>query len=252
MPSDTTSLILAMDAMDAIRAEAQAAKNVGALTAQVSDSVKIEVKGLQGIQGIQGPQGERGPQGEPGRDGQDGQDGERGPQGPQGPQGPRGAIGPKGDKGDDGKPGKDGKDGKDGSPGKGLPKGGEPGEILIKRSSRDYDAAWQRLVVGHGGGGGGGGGSTPEPSDAKRYFEQYANNHFSFDLISAEYTEGVSLIKTWSTPDGDIVSTLLFGENGNPTTKTLTGPIHPESADTCQYDFSQGEIPLKTYSRIAP
>lgn len=80
--------------------------------------------------------GEKGDKGEPG---DKGEQGERGPQGEIGPAGENGATGeqgPKGDKGD---------------AGPGVPTGGTEGQVLVKRSSNNYDAEWQDLDIPGGG-----------------------------------------------------------------------------------------------------
>lgn len=110
-------------------------------------------------------------------DGIDGQDGAQGIQGPQGPAGPAGADGAPGADGQDGQDGitpvititeitgghrltittgsdvqtvdvLDGTDGQDGAPGQdgkdgvGIPEGGNPGQILKKKTIDDYDTEW--------------------------------------------------------------------------------------------------------------
>lgn len=90
----------------------------------------------------------------------------------------------------------------------------------------------------------------PSGVDFTQTFETVANNHRGFDVISTTFVDGVSLTKVFDSDNGTtITSTLLFGLDGNPTTKTLTGTGLPPGIDTvCTYDFTDRTIPLKTYS----
>jgi len=109
-----------------------------------------------------GLQGDPGPQGEPGETGPEGQQGEKGKPGADGI---NGRDGVNGKQGKDGKPGKDGEPGEPGDtgekgePGAGLPPGGEPGQVPIKKSKEDFDTEWQYptggvMWTGSSGGGG--------------------------------------------------------------------------------------------------
>lgn len=75
-------------------------------------------------------------------EGPSGPTGQDGAAGPQGPAGERGEQGPKGDKGDTGDIGPEGPTGPKGDPGIGIPDGGEDGQILLKKSSTDYETEW--------------------------------------------------------------------------------------------------------------
>lgn len=79
-------------------------------------------KGEKGDKGDIGPQGPQGVQGLTGPIGATGAQGPQGPQGPKGDTGPQGPIGPKGDRGDIGR---------------GIPSGGEAGQILVRVDGPD-------------------------------------------------------------------------------------------------------------------
>jgi hypothetical protein len=114
--------------------------------------------GPQGITGLDGLQGNQGPQGT-GKQGSKGVSGAQGFQGPQsiGPQGIAGAQGFQGARGCDGIDGGSGTSGAQGAIGPqgtsgiqgsqgdwgpGLTSGGVQGQVLLKRSSTDYDTYW--------------------------------------------------------------------------------------------------------------
>ena len=80
-----------------------------------------------------GPQGETGPQGPAGP---------TGPTGPKGDTGPTGPTGPKGDTGETGPAGETGPQGPTGPAGPGVPAGGDPGQLLAKKTVDDYDGEW--------------------------------------------------------------------------------------------------------------
>lgn len=86
--------------------------------------------------------------------------------------------------------------------------------------------------------------------DFTQTFETVASNHRGFNVISTASVDGVSLTKVFdSGASTTITSTLLFGLDGNPTTKTLSGTGLPAGIDTvCTYDFTGRTIPLKTYT----
>lgn len=105
--------------------------------------------GEQGPPGPEGPPGPQGPKGDKGDKGDPGYPGPEGPQGPVGPEGPQGEVGPRGPQGPQGEPGPDGPigprgpQGPRGEVGFGIPAGGAQYQILMKRSSADYDMAWR-------------------------------------------------------------------------------------------------------------
>ena len=107
--------------------------------------------GKQGPQGVTGPAGPAGKQGPQGDTGPAGPAGERGPQGDTGPEGPAGEQGPQGDTGPAGPAGKQGPQGATGPAGPqgdtgpagpGIADGGEPGQILVKKSYSNFETKW--------------------------------------------------------------------------------------------------------------
>jgi hypothetical protein len=98
--------------------------------------------GAAGHPGAPGPLGPQGPTGPRGAVGAVGADGAAGSMGPQGPPGVDGAAGPPGPPGADGPPGPQGDPGPAGADGAGLPPGGRPGQIPVKRSEQDGDIVW--------------------------------------------------------------------------------------------------------------
>jgi hypothetical protein len=123
---------------------------------------------FHGLPGDTGPQGKPGIPGEPGPQGETGEPGKRGAYGINGRDGINGSPGPKGP------PGKDGQDGESipgekGEPGPGLPPGGEPGQVPVKKSKEDYDTKWEYpsggVVLASGPGGGGGASALDDLSD---------------------------------------------------------------------------------------
>lgn len=74
-----------------------------------------------------------------------GEKGDKGDTGAQGIQGEKGDKGDKGDTGEQGEQGIQGIQGIQGEPGAGVPTGGTIGQVLMKSSSTDYDAAWESL-----------------------------------------------------------------------------------------------------------
>ena len=75
----------------------------------------------------------------------------KGPQGDKGDPGEQGIQGPKGDKGDPGEQGPAGLQGLKGDPGEGLPIGGTTGQVLVKKSDKDFDTEWQTPKAGSSG-----------------------------------------------------------------------------------------------------
>ena len=74
-----------------------------------------------------------------------GEKGDKGDTGAQGIQGEKGDKGDKGDTGEQGEQGIQGIQGIQGEPGEGVPTGGTIGQVLMKSSSTDFDAAWKSL-----------------------------------------------------------------------------------------------------------
>lgn len=74
-----------------------------------------------------------------------GEKGDKGDTGAQGIQGEKGDKGDKGDTGEQGEQGIQGIQGIQGEPGEGVPTGGTIGQVLMKSSSTDFDAAWESL-----------------------------------------------------------------------------------------------------------
>ena len=74
-----------------------------------------------------------------------GEKGDKGDTGAQGIQGEKGDKGDKGDTGEQGEQGIQGIQGIQGEPGEGVPTGGTIGQVLMKSSSTDFDAAWGSL-----------------------------------------------------------------------------------------------------------
>jgi hypothetical protein len=122
--------------------------------------------GVDGRAGVDGKPGRDGVDGKPGRDGVRGLDGKPGAagrdgvDGAPGRDGARGAAGLDGRAGEPGTAGPPGPRGPRGEDGRGLPRGGQPGQIAVKRTERDFDVIWSDLPAMGGGGGGGGGGSS--------------------------------------------------------------------------------------------
>lgn len=108
-------------------------------------------KGDTGDAGPAGPQGSQGPAGPQGLTGPQGETGATGPQGSQGIQGPTGSTGPQGATGANGPQGAQGIQGETGSvgpSGPGVPTGGTAGQVLVKASATNFDAAWQTRAGG--------------------------------------------------------------------------------------------------------
>ena len=102
-------------------------------------------RGPQGNTGPAGPAGERGPQGATGPAGpagKQGLQGEPGPAGPAGKQGLQGDTGPAGPAGERGPQGAQGPRGATGPAGPGIADGGAPGQILVKKTSSNFDTKW--------------------------------------------------------------------------------------------------------------
>lgn len=102
----------------------------------------VDIKGPKGDKGATGATGPQGPKGDAGEAGPKGDPGEQGPQGEPGPKGDAGAGVPQG-----GVPGQVMGVGESGDPEwqqapVALPAGGKKGDILVKASDADGDAAW--------------------------------------------------------------------------------------------------------------
>jgi hypothetical protein len=79
-------------------------------------------------------------------------------------------------------------------------------------------------------------------------FETVSTNLRSYPVIDSTFVSGVSLSKTYSTPDGNIIVTTNFS-GGKPTTKVLSGPGVPSGTTTIKaYDFTGRTIPLVSYT----
>lgn len=114
----------------------------------VGDETWNDLIALTEITGARGERGEPGPKGDPGATGAQGEQGIQGPAGPAGPQGEpgekgeQGIQGPIGPQGEKGETGATGERGLKGDPGEGVPTGGMPGQMLMKKSTNNYDTQW--------------------------------------------------------------------------------------------------------------
>jgi len=121
-----------------------------------------------------------------------------------------------------------------GDVGSGVASGGETNEVLVKKSATDYDTEWRIL-------------SLTDLSDGNT-FEIIANNLRSYPVIETDFDPGVSLSKTYQTPNGNIVVTTNF-EDGKPSSKVLSGSGLPSGVLTNKtYDFTGRTIPLVSYT----
>ena len=84
-----------------------------------------------------------------------------------------------------------------------------------------------------------------------RSFTTIEKNLDAFDIVSTSASE-TQVVKTYDSGNGTTITvTLNLDENGNPTTKVISGDGVPAGIDTiCIYDFSGGEDapPIKTYT----
>jgi hypothetical protein len=79
-------------------------------------------------------------------------------------------------------------------------------------------------------------------------FETVSTNLRSYPVIDSTFVSGVSLSKTYSTPDGNIIVTTNFS-GGKPTTKLLSGAGLPSGIQTTKtYNFTGRTIPLVSYT----
>lgn len=121
-----------------------------------------------------------------------------------------------------------------GDVGLGFPSGGVEKSVLIKKTNTDYDTEWKIL-------------SLDDLSNGSS-FETITNNLRSYPVIDTTFEAGVSLSKTFQTPNGNIVVTTNFTD-GKPSTKVLSGSGVPGGIPlTKTYDFTGRTIPLVTYS----
>jgi Collagen triple helix repeat (20 copies) len=98
--------------------------STGSITKNAKVEVMLAKEGTEGLPGPEGPQGPIGPQGPPGPSGSPGVDGAPGTPGAKGDTGPQGSQG------------------EPGATGPGVPIGGATGQLLVKRTSTDFDTQW--------------------------------------------------------------------------------------------------------------